>query len=77
MPKKLTLRRHIAKMVDVCGPSYGPLVGLICFTSADPLMAKHANNSDVWMARLPDQRLALTDQPFHFARELRDDWSTV
>lgn len=23
MAKRLTLRAHIAKMVDVCGPSYG------------------------------------------------------
>lgn len=71
-PKQLTLRRHIEKMLDVCGPSYGPVVGLICYKAAHhkrpDLEHKHL------MARMPDQRLSLFTCPFYTTIELRSEY---
>lgn len=74
MAKRLTLRQHIAKMVDVCGPSYGPIVGLVCFKVANPKGAKDKLSYDLLM---PDPRLALTTYPWYATGELRTDWHNV
>ena len=67
--KKLSLRRHIAKMVDVVGPAYGPIVGLICYMGAKsgPFTSNSLNYSDL----MPDQRLSLPIHPWFNMNELQ------
>lgn len=67
--QQLTLHQHDAKMLDICGPSYGPVVALICRIAA--------NNPDTYdqrsiKARMPDTRLALPTTPFDSTEQLKD-----
>ena len=69
MAKALTLRQHVAKMTDVCGPIYAPIVGLICLMAARP--GTSASKTLNYSALMPDDRLGMPTCPFHSSETLK------
>lgn len=70
---KLTIAQHVAKMTDVVGPAYAPIVGLICFMSTKP--GPYENNRLDYSKLMPDQRLSLPIHPWHSMEELQPDYT--
>ena len=70
MAKSLTLRQHTAKMADICGPIYAPIVGLICFMAAKPGTSESKKLD--YTKLMPDDRMGMPLCPFHSSEHLKD-----